>query len=443
MPKLKPTHYLIAVISCVLFVIIGYGLDRHETISLLSCYLILFVLYCAIICTDDARRNTRFWLGAAIAFRVALLLSVPELSDDFYRFLWDGRVIAAGYNPFNEVPSYYMNLPAPVPGLDDELFQKLNSKERYSSYPPVCQLIFWISAEVSPLIFGSAVAMRVILFLFELGTLWVLIKLIREFHLPAHSILIYALNPLVIVEITGNLHFEGVMIFFLMLAIFLLVRKWSWVSCAAFALSVCTKLIPLLFLPQLLHLLGWKKAVIYWLTTGVITLILFIPLLSAGIAHGFSTSLAYYFQYFEFNASIYYLIREIGLLIVGFNIIQYAGPFLAIAGAIAILTISFRRLPQGVDYTATHLFKTMLWCLLIYFALTTILHPWYIITLLAISIFTQYRFPVLWTGLIFITYAGYTEDRFQENLVLVATEYLLLLAYILYETLWKGEQVSS
>ena len=443
MLKQKPTHYLIAVLSCLLFAIIGYGIDRHETISLLSCYLVLFLLYYAIIGTDAARLNTGFWLGAAIAFRVVLLFSVPELSDDFYRFLWDGRVIAAGYNPFNEVPSYYMNLPAPVPGLDHELFEKLNSKNRYSSYPPVCQLIFWISAELSPSIFGSAVAMRIILFAFELGTLWILMKLIREFHLPAHSILVYALNPLVILEITGNLHFEGVMIFFLMLAIFLLIRKWFWLSCVAFALSVCTKLIPLLFLPQLLHLLGRKKAVIYWLTTGIITLILFIPLLSAGIIHGFTTSLGYYFQRFEFNASIYYLIREIGLLIFGFNIIQYAGPFLAVAGAIAILTLSFRRLPQGHAYTATQLFKVMLWCLLIYFAMTTILHPWYIITLLAISIFTRYRFPLLWTGLIFLTYAGYTQYGFRENIVLVATEYLLLLAYILYETLWQRKRVSS
>ena len=444
MLKQKPTHLLIAVLSCVLFIIIGYGIDRHETISLLSCYLLLFLLYCAIVGSDAAQLNIKFWLGASIAFRLALLFSMPELSDDFYRFLWDGRVIAAGYNPFNEVPSYYMNLSAPVPGLDEELFEKLNSKVRYSSYPPLCQLIFWISAELSPSsIFGSAVAMRAILFVFELVTLWILNKLIREFHLPAHSILLYALNPLVILEITGNLHFEGVMIFFLMLAIFLLIRKWFWFSCAAFALSVCTKLIPLLFLPQLLPYLGLKKAFMYWLTTGIITLILFMSLLSAGLLHGFSTSLGYYFQYFEFNASIYYVIRGIGQLIFGFNIIQYAGPLLALAGAIAILTISFRGVHQGENYTPAHLFKVMLWCLFIYFALTTILHPWYIVTLLSISLFTRYRFPILWTGLIFLTYAGYTEYSFRENLVVVAMEYLLLLAYILYETLWKREPVSS
>ena len=443
MLKDKRWQYLIAVVTVVLLVIIGYAIERHETTSLLSSYLILFLLYYAIIRNDAARINLRFWLGVAIASRLSLLLCLPALSDDFYRFIWDGRVLAAGYNPFNEVPSYYMSLSEPINGLDQELFEELNSRDRYSSYPPVCQFIFWLSAKASPSsIFGSVIAMRLILLTFELGTLWILMKLIRELNVPTHSILLYALNPLVILEVIGNLHFEGVMIFFLMLAIFILVRKGVWISGVTFALSVCTKLVPLLFLPQLLPYLGRKKAIVYWAITGAVTLILFIPLLNAGIVHGFSTSLGYYFQRFEFNASIYYLIREGGLLIFGFNIIQYAGPFLAVSGAIAILMISFRRVPERKPYTTIRLFEAMLWCLLIYFAVTTILHPWYIITLLAISIFTRYRFPVLWTGLIFLTYAGYTQHGFHENLLFVGVEYALLAGYIFYETLWKRQGVT-
>ena len=444
MLKHKRSQYLIAIVFTALFVIIGYEIERHETLPLLASYLILFLLYCVIITCDALRVSFQFWLAVAIACRLSLLLCTPALSDDFYRFLWDGRVVAAGYNPFDEVPSYYMSLSQPVNGLDQELFEKLNSKDRYSSYPPVCQLVFWLSAEASPSsIFGSVVAMRVILLAFEVGTLWILIKLIRELNLPAHSIIFYALNPLVILEVTGNLHFEGVMIFFLMLAIFILIRKGFWISCVAFALSVCTKLIPLLFLPQLVHYLGRKKVIVYWAITGIVTLIFFTPLISAGTVHGFSTSLGYYFQRFEFNASIYYVIREAGIVIFGFNIIQYAGPLLAVSGAVAILMISFRTPRQGRQHSTTMLFEVMLWCLLIYFAVTTILHPWYIITLLAISIFTQYRFPILWTGLIFLTYAGYTQHGFQENLVFVGIEYVVLAGYILYETLWKSARVTS
>ena len=82
----------------------------------------------------------------------------------------------------------------------------------------------------------------------------------------------------------------------------------------------------------------------------------------------------------------------------------------------------------------------MAWCMLIYLLSATILHPWYIITLLAISLFTPYRFAVIWTGFVFLSYAGYTETAFTENLLLVALEYMIVMAYLLYETAWKQQQ---
>lgn len=78
--------------------------------------------------------------------------------------------------------------------------------------------------------------------------------------------------------------------------------------------------------------------------------------------------------------------------------------------------------------------------MLVYLLSTTILHPWYIVTLLAVSLLTPYRFPVVWTGLIFLTYAGYTENGFNENLFLVALEYIGMIAYLLYETVWAKEK---
>lgn len=435
-------RYPVALVSCVLYAFVGYEIQRHETVPLFACYFGLFFIYCLAINKTDSQ-HVGFWIVCSLLFRGILFFAIPALSDDFYRFIWDGRLIAAELNPFSEVPSFYMQGKR-VPGLDATLFELLNSKERYSSYPPVCQFVFWLSAELSPSsIWGSVLVMRSVLFTFELGTLWILSNLIRHFRLPPHSILLYALNPLVIVEITGNLHFEGVMIFFLLLAVFFLLKGAFQVSILAFALSVCTKLIPLIFLPLMLRHLGWRKAVAYWFGTACITLVLFFPLVDSDIVHGFSTSLGYYFQTFEFNASIYYLIREGGNFIFGFNIIQFAGPALAVAAAFGIFYISFREVSGYEQHITKEIFETMLWCLLIYFLSTTILHPWYIITLLAVSIFTRYRFPVIWTGSIFLTYAGYTPTGFSENLGLVAFEYLLLFIIILFETLWKRKHANS
>ncbi|MEX2231222.1 MAG: glycosyltransferase 87 family protein [Cyclobacteriaceae bacterium] len=442
MLKQKPQQYFLLIISFILYTVIGYGIERHQTLPLLAFYFLLFVIFLLILCNRDTfqEQELKFWISAAIIFRVSLLFSVPALSDDFYRFIWDGRLLNAGYHPFAQIPSYYMTHPVSIPGIDAELYEKLNSKETFTIYPPVSQFIFWLSVVLSTgSVYGSVVVMKMIIFGFELGTIWIFTKLLRHFKQSQTSILIYALNPLVILELTGNLHFEGFMIFFFLLGIFLLSRQKQLASSLAYALSICTKLIPLIFLPLLIRQLPWKQTIAYWAVTGVFTLLFFVPLLNMNIIHGLSSSLGYYFQRFEFNASIYYLVREAGYFIFGFNIIQSAGPVLAVIATILILTISFRNLPSNFAADIDPgLFRKMLWCMLIYLLFTTTLHPWYIITLLTISVFTTYRFPLVWSGLIFLSYAGYTENAYNENLFLVAFEYIAVIAYLLYETVWMN-----
>lgn len=434
MLKQKPLHHGLLILSLLLYLLIGYGVERHETVPLLVSYLLLFFFYVLLINHADYKTA----LSAAILYRVALLFCVPELSDDFYRFIWDGRLLAAGHHPFTEVPSYYMSQKISVPGINAELYQQLNSKENFTIYPPVAQFIFWLSVKLSPQsLYGSMLVMKLIILSFELGTFCLLTKIIQHFNQPRGSLLIYALNPLVVLELTGNLHFEGIMIFFLFLALFFLIRDRHIASCTAYALSVCTKLIPLIFLPLLARHLGWTKTGTYWGLTGVFCILLFLPLLNADIIRGFSTSLGYYFQRFEFNASIYYLIREAGYLAAGFNIIHIAGPAMAFIAFCLIIGFALRGFPQqpaGVLHK--RFFTDILLALFIYFLLTTTLHPWYVITMVALCVFTPYRFPVVWSCLIFLTYAGYAEDTFRENLAIVALEYVIVIGYFLYETVW-------
>jgi alpha-1,6-mannosyltransferase len=447
MLKQWPVDALFFITSALLVVIIGYTIERHETWQLLAAYSGLFLIFAIIIRQREAlpERRLTFWVAASVIFRALLLFAVPALSDDFYRFIWDGRLLAGGYHPFSEVPTYYMEHRVNIPGIDEELFDHLNAKATFTSYPSVAQLIFWVSVKLSPdSVYGSVLVMKFTLFFFELGTLQLLRCLLQTFNIHRANILLYSLNPLVILEITGNLHFEGVMIFFLLLAIHLLMKQRFLASSFAYALSICAKLIPIIFLPLLVRYFGWKKAIIYALLTAALVVLLFLPLLDMDIIKGFSTSLGYYFLRFEFNASVYYLIRAIGYLIFGFNIIQFAGPVLALAATVIIFRIALRRLPaefpRKIDKS---FFQAMLWCLFVYFLSTSILHPWYIITLLTVSLFTTYRFPLVWTGVIFLTYAGYTENGFNENLLLTALEYLVVIGYLVYETIWSSGKSHS
>jgi alpha-1,6-mannosyltransferase len=85
----------------------------------------------------------------------------------------------------------------------------------------------------------------------------------------------------------------------------------------------------------------------------------------------------------------------------------------------------------------TQLFETAMFILLSYLLLTTTLHPWYITPLLAISIFTHFRFAIVWSAMIFLTYAGYTNNGFEENLWLTTLEYISVMGYLAYELVWK------
>jgi alpha-1,6-mannosyltransferase len=444
MLRQKPSSYFLVVLSLILYAVIAYLLERHQTLPLFACYFSLFFLYVLVVIRYQTiqAQALSFWIATSICFRLVVLFSEPSLSDDFYRFIWDGRLLAAGLDPFAEVPSFYMSIHPSIPGIDDALYNKLNSTETFTVYPPLAQFIFWLSAKLSPgSVYGSVMVMKVIVFAFEIATLAILYKLLLRFKQPSAAVLLYSLNPLVVLELAGNLHFEGIMIFFLLAAIWWLGRDKMKRSAFSYAVSICTKLIPLIFLPLLIRHLGWKKAFSYWAMVIALTILIFLPLLSMEMVNGLCSSLGYYFQRFEFNASVYYLIREAGYLIAGFNIIQYAGPILALVAASLILYISFHNFQATITGTIDHsFFNQMLWCIFIYFLSVTILHPWYIITLLAISILTPYRFPLVWTGAIFLTYAGYNETGFDESLSLVALEYGLVIAYLLYETVWMRQR---
>lgn len=438
MSKIKAQSWFFFILSGLLYIFIEYAVMRHETSKLLVSLGLLFLIYVWISKSINEGEIT-FWLFAAIVFRVSLLFALPNLSDDFYRFIWDGRLLASGYHPFAELPGYYMKQQVIIPGIDQALFQKLNSPNYFTIYPPVNQFIFWLAVKLSPhSILDSVIAMRSIIISAEIGTLLVIRKILIHYNLPPGKILIYALNPLVIIELTGNLHFEALLIFFMLCSFWLLIKEKLAASAFYFALAICSKLIPIIVLPLILTRLGLRKSLRYYMIVGVCCVLLFIPLLNVEIISGFRESIGYYFKKFEFNASLYYIIREWGFWKFGYNIIETVGWKLAIYTTVAILLYTLWDAIQNSKLKtqssqAARLLPAYLSTFSIYFAFATIVHPWYIATLVAFSVFSGYRFAVLWSALVFLTYAGYTSQGFNENLWLTIIEYILVICYLAYE----------
>lgn len=424
----------LSIVFIALFTLLGFTIERHETLPLLSAYALLFVLYCIIYTTIKEERINQ-WVCISIVVRVLLLFALPHLSDDFYRFIWDGRLLQEGLHPFAEIPSHYMNTSNAVLTLTPELFQQLNSKEYFTIYPPIAQFIFWFATFLFPTsITGSVITMKLLIVLAEVGTLVMLKKLLVHFELPAKNILLYALNPLIIIELTGNLHFEAFVIFFLIASVYLLLKEKQTLSALFFSFAVCVKLLPLIFLPSLLPYLGIRKASIYYSTVFLISTLLFSPLIDVELIKGLNESVGYYFKKFEFNASIYYLVRAWGFWKYDYNIIQTVGWKLGLISAILILFYSFR---QGLQKQSMNLTQNLAldWmiALVIYLLFTTTVHPWYIAPLVAFCVLSNSRFPILWSLLIFGTYIGYTTISFHENLWITAVEYVLVLLLLSVE----------
>jgi hypothetical protein len=264
MPEKKVNSYLLVLPIFLGLFTIHYFTLREDTLILIAAYSVAFVGFLSSIKFADLSGKEILILG--IVARMMLFFSLPNLSDDFYRFIWDGRLIDLGINPFSHTPEFYMQGRVQFSSLSLDLYEKLNSQAYFTIYPPISQLLFWFSAALSPnSITGSVFVLGLTLLFFEIGSLILIVKLLKQTGLAVSNTMIYAFNPLVILEITGNLHFEGVMLFFLLGFIFLFQKNKTKLSALTISLGIATKLIPLMFLPFALRKIKLNKSLVFYI----------------------------------------------------------------------------------------------------------------------------------------------------------------------------------
>ncbi|MBX2842859.1 MAG: hypothetical protein KTR26_13905 [Flammeovirgaceae bacterium] len=411
-------------LSIALYIKIGYFTDRSNFTEVLIIYTGLFIGYFFII---KSGLSLKILIPIALVIRLIFLIALPNLSDDFYRFIWDGRLIFQGENPFLHLPKYYLN--QQIPGIHKALFEKLNSPNYFTIYPPVCQFVYYVSAFGGfDSLINNVMIIRIFILLAEIGTGYFLLKILQQKKLDERLFLIYAFNPLIIIELTGNIHPEAWMIFFLCISLYFLLKNQLAVSSILFGFAIASKLLPLMFLPFFMTFLGWKRTTIYYLFTGMTCLLLFLPFFNLEMVTNLSNSINLYFQKFEFNASIYYIVRWIGFQVKGYNIIQTAGMRLSLIPIIMIAIFTFNK-----RYKWENLWEKMLLALSIYFFVATIIHPWYITTLILLSVPLKFRFALLWSFLAVFSYATYQTDQYIENLWLVTIEYCAVYGLLIWE----------
>jgi len=225
----------------------------------------------------EERVSTKEFLTVGIIFgvifRLTMLFTTPTLSDDIYRYVWDGKVASQGINPYQYPPEAEELKPV----RDQSIYPHVNHKEISTIYPPVSQLVFWGMFKLDP----SLLAFKAAFFGLDLLTIAILILVLKNLGLNSKRVLLYVWNPLIIVEISGSGHADIIGIFLLTLSLWFLTRKQLLWSNFILVLSFLTKFIAIFLLPFITLIKKENKSVLL-LFFVIFTTLLYLPYADVG-----------------------------------------------------------------------------------------------------------------------------------------------------------------
>jgi hypothetical protein len=200
----------------------------------------------------DGWRSVSAVLAVGIAARLALAPAAPTLSTDAYRYVWDARVAQAGISPYAYAPAA-----SELASLRDaEIFPRLNHPTWRTIYPPGAEAFFRAVYRIRP---DSVWAMKLAIGLAELLGLFAVYGLLRAGGRPLSQAVIYAWNPLVLVEVWGTGHVDGLLVPLVAAAAWLTMRGRHAGAGALLGAGALIKLYPAVLLP-LFAIAAWPVA---------------------------------------------------------------------------------------------------------------------------------------------------------------------------------------
>jgi len=417
----------IFVVMAALYYGVAFKTSSKDFFIFISEYFLLFTFFVLLVKIET---NFKRLLAFAFFFRLIFVFAVPELSPDFYRFIWDGELLTMGINPYAYVPNDLIS----QPGFYDSSYMQMLykgttelSQSHYTNYPVLNQFLFLIPTYFFDSIQANVISLKIIVLVADFTAIYFLKKILDHLKLPIQKLWLYALNPFIIIEFVGNLHFEGVMIAFLLGAIYFVMKKNRLTGGLFMAYSIQIKLIPLMLLPFFFKQLKWRKSI------GFLAIVLLLVLVigqflwsDPNYFNNMMASVKIYFVKFQFNSSLFGIVNYFNSQSVGWNTTETIGPLLSKIATVLILLLAIVR-----NYkTPLDTIKGMLFALVIYYLFATTVHPWYISMILVLSIFTNYKFGLIWTLLVPLTYSFYV---FESSIYLRYLEYLIVLSVLVYE----------
>jgi alpha-1,6-mannosyltransferase len=270
---------------------------RPSAVELVACQLLAGALYLlAVVAVLRSPRGPswRAVLFVGLVARLILLPTTPLFDDDIYRYLWEGKVLAHGLNPF-----LYPPLAEELVFLRDANWTRVGYPQISTIYPPLAQYLFALCYLLGA---RSVVALKAVFVLFDLGNMLLLGRLLGLLKRPRRWALIYAWSPLAMKEFANSGHLEPVMLFLLLGAVWLWLRspRASWWG-LSFGAALSVKPVPLLLAP-LFWRVGGGRPLAWGLA---LFAALYLPF--AGAGRLLLSGTAAYARYWTFNPSAFAL----------------------------------------------------------------------------------------------------------------------------------------
>ncbi len=344
-------------------------------------------------------------------FRLTLLPTSYTTSDDVHRYLWEGKVLVNGYNPYTTPPN-----DSSLVHLRDDNFEKVTFKNIPAIYPPLAQVVFAVNYLIAG---NSTILLKVIYLIFELITFIFILKLLVLKGKDPKLIILYAWLPLPIMEYFINAHIDLIGITFLILFIYYSEKQKYYTSSIMLALAFLSKLLALFLLPLIIKKVGFKKAIKFYAIFIFVCLIFYLPFISQN--PDILAGLFKYLSRWEFNGSVYNVVKTI------FSNGEIARIVCAIflSTSVFIIAIRYTDFMNGV-------FAVFL-CIIIF---STTLYPWYLGWIAALNVFNPF-YSVL--SLFFtINFSNITPlaEKWREYPIVWIIEYVPFYGLLVYD-LWR------
>lgn len=269
-----------------------YLLALGQTISLRNRWLLIWIF------------------GIGLVARLLMFFTTPILEDDHYRYLWDGGVVASGFNPYQFAPKEFLTpsdtiIPSELKLLSKEartILQNVNYPELRTIYPPLAQGVFGLAHLISP---WRLWPWRAVLLVIDVATLILLFYILFKLSFPMKGLVVYWWNPLLIKEIYNSGHMDILLFPFLLATFFFTSRKYYLRGLGLLGIASGIKLWPVILLPIVLRPL-WRqpRRMLLGLCVFIfISIIVLFPLFYTGL--GKHSGLSAYGSYWQMNDALY------------------------------------------------------------------------------------------------------------------------------------------